>query len=161
MRYNLIIVALIGAAGLMGCQSRGGPPMQIQLCLSLREGDANELKRVFQEIARAEKMDYFDGSAETQRQLEQIDESFDIRKSFPLINIAVRRRDGLGVGGGNAGLPADQVAFGFTSGRDRKETKQFAERVIYRLARTWEVERIPEGQGAFPLDRCNDQRAAR
>jgi hypothetical protein len=150
MGTRLSILAIPIILGLVCCQSMGKRSPQIQFCLS-QDRNADELKRTFKEIGTREKIEYFDWSTETQRQLEQLEPRLQGRQSFPLINIGVRRQDGLGVGGGNAGLPTNQVRFAFTDGQDKEESRRFARRVVARLSQTWQLQQVPAGQGAFPL----------
>lgn len=151
MKNRCVIIAAACAMGTTGCQPRNESLAQIQFCLT--EGsDSEKLKAVFQELGRSENITYFDWSSETQKLLEGSDNRFDIRKSFPIINIGLRRKDGLGVGGGNAGFPAEQVAFGFTSGTDLNEARRFSRRVVNRLTKTWTVHYVPPNKGAFPLN---------
>ena len=152
MRSGIVLMAIV--FGLTGCRSMNHDPVHFQFCLSKEEGDAFKLKEEVKRISRLERIDYFDWSTETQKLLEQSEDKFDANKSFPLINIAIRQRDGLGLGGGNAGLPANQVAFGFTVGSDKKESRKFAIRVFNRLSNIWKITEIFSRTGAFPLDRC-------
>ncbi|HEX5420686.1 MAG TPA: hypothetical protein VFY39_11865 [Gammaproteobacteria bacterium] len=72
----------------------------------------------------------------------------------PVVDIDLGRRDGMGVGAGNLGLPGYQVALGFSKGRDEAEARVFASNVIAVLEKHWAVHRVPNGQGAMPMEGC-------
>ena len=137
---------------MVGCRPGEGPFLQVQFCLTEAAG-ADELKQVLREIARDEGMEFGDRSAETQAELRSFgdDLPIEVRRSFPIINIGVRRDD-IGVGGGNLGLGPDQVSLGFS--RDTPEGRLFAKRTVQRLQRTWKLVKVPNDRGAFPLKDC-------
>jgi hypothetical protein len=150
MRFALITIGVL-AIPLSGCEK--GPQLpHVQFCLS-RTGDAKVLKETIRRIAKEERIQFFDWSSRTEELLRS-DPGSDINQSFPLINVGLRRKDGLGVGGGNAGLPANQVSFGFTEGSSRAEAERFSQKVISRLSQTWNVQRVADGVGARPLKGC-------
>lgn len=149
---SLSAIVCAVAVAISGCEQRT-TPRSVQLCLT-EQNDANVLKRVLAEIGAKEGIEFFDWSAETDQQLRRSDQRFNLEASFPIINVAVRRKDGMGIGGGNAGLPANQVVLGFTNGQDLTEAQAFANRTMARLGRTWSIVKVPKGKGAFPLPHC-------
>ena len=143
---------------LTGC---GGerPLGQVQFCLTEDNGRP-KLEQALKAIARDEGLDYFDWSEVTGSQIESVGAAQDpnIRQSYPVMNIGVRRRDGLGFGGGNIGFPTNQVGFGFTAGKDRDEALALMRRTIVRLSRTWDVHQVTGEKGMLPLD-CSQTRS--
>lgn len=146
-------MVLCGLAALFaGCQRGERPLVQVQFCLH-PGASRDHLKAALREIAENRAMQYFDWSAQTEADLRSLkDLPPEVRRSFPIINVAVRRKDGMGVGGGNSGLPAGQVSLGFTAGGDKGEAEAFAKEVIDRLEKQWDLVRVPADRGAFPLD---------
>jgi hypothetical protein len=92
-------------------------------------------------IAIEEKMDFIDGSKDTERGLSTIDYVDRGRTDgSPTIHLAVQRRDGMGVTAVNVSLPGYRLALGFTEGSSGIEAQRFADKVIARLERNWRVE---------------------
>jgi hypothetical protein len=108
---------------------------------------------VLREIAHNERMEFGDRSAETTEELRFMGNSVppEVRRSFPIINVDVRRGD-IGVGGGNLGLDPNQVTLGFS--RDTPAGRLFANRTVHRLQQTWKLMKVPNDRGAFPLKHC-------
>ncbi|GAA4743690.1 hypothetical protein GCM10023264_06130 [Sphingomonas daechungensis] len=108
---------------------------------------------MLRQIARDEEMEFGDRSAETNEELRAMGNSLapEVERSFPIINVFVRRGD-IGVGGGNVGLGPNQVALGFS--RDTTEGRLFAKRTVHRLQQTWMLVKVPNDRGAFPLKNC-------
>jgi hypothetical protein len=146
-----VFVALVATA-MAGCRQGEGPFLQVQFCLTKAAG-ADELKRVLREIARDEGMEFGDRSADTTEELRSMGNSVppEVRQSFPIIKVGVRRGD-IGVGGGNLGLGPNQVALGFS--RDSPAARLFANRTVHRLQQTWRLVKVPNDRGAFPLKDC-------
>ncbi len=149
---SLFAIVCAVALSISGCEQRT-TPRSIQFCLT-EQNDAHDLKKVLAEIGAEERIEFFDWSAETDKLLRGLDQKFNLEASFPIINVGVRRKDGMGVGGGNAGLPSNQVSLGFTNGQDPAEAQAFANRTVARLEQTWSIVKVPEGKGAFPLPNC-------
>lgn len=147
---NRLSVPCAFALLLIGCRGGEGPFLQVQFCLTERAGAA-ELKQTLQTLARQENMRFYDRSAETEAELEALNSTI-VSRSSPIINIGVRSEEGYGLGGGNSGLPANQVTLGFSP--DTPEAREFAYKAVQRLQRTWEVKRVPKDQGAFALENC-------
>ena len=75
----------------------------------------------------------------------------EVKRSFPIINITAWHGD-ISVGGGNLGLGPDQVTLGFNG--DGPAAQAFANRTVHRLQQTWDVMKVPNDRGAFPLKDC-------
>lgn len=92
-------------------------------------------------IAIEEKMEYIDGSKETERGLNTIDYVDRGRTDgSPTIHLAVQRSDGMGVTAVNVSLPSYRLALGFTEGSNGIEARRFSDKVITRLEQHWRVE---------------------
>ena len=106
-------------------------------------------------VAAAKGMMFVDNSADTQRDLEVVGYADRYRTDGdPVFNVAVKRRDGPGVGATNLGLPSYQIALGFTEGINRVEAEKFTNEVISTLEKYWFVEKLPAGVGATPNSTC-------
>lgn len=140
------------------CQTGAAPRQQVQFCLT-EEANADELRRILQGLARKHDMEFTDRSAETERELRSLgDLPPEVQRSFPIINLYVRRSDGLGIGGGNSGLPSNQVVLGFTTGGSSADRRLFVREVLSRLELKWNVQGAAPGEGARPLV-CAEKRA--
>ena len=140
---------------LSGCtDGKEGPFLTAQLCVQDKAGIVqliDELKAVA--ISRG--MRFVDNSADTERDLGTVGYAGRERADgSPTINVAVERGDGMGVGAVNVGLPGYQVALGFTEGSDGLETQRFADEVIAKLEKQWQLERLPTGSAALPKPGC-------
>ncbi len=140
---------------LTGCRVSGShPQQQVQFCLT-EEQNGDELRRTLQQVAQEHQMRFTDRSEDTENELRSFPDLLpEVRRSFPIINVSVSRPDGLGVGGGNSGLPANQIGLGFTAGADSGQTRVFTQDVLARLERKWDV--FP-AQGLVPLKHCSRQ----
>lgn len=106
-------------------------------------------------VAASTEMKFIDNSEATKRDLTTVGYvGRDRTDGSPVINVAVKRGDGLSVGAVNVGLPGYQVALGFTESSDRLETQRFVSAIIKRLEKHWEVEKLPTGTGALPQPGC-------
>lgn len=137
----------------------GKRPFQIvQLCLS-DEQNLADFKGELQVIAQSEGMQFLDRSEQTKRELQLLAAKGNVETvTEPVINVTVIRKDGLGVGGGNLGLPGYQVAIGFSEGASPTEARRFAQMVIQKLEKQWTVRMVPPGTGAKPLADCSEQK---
>lgn len=126
----------------------------VQLCLANQQGLAT-MESELQSVAQSEKMVFLDNSRNTKESLNTIGYAGNERKDgSPVISLDVGRKDGMGLGVGNLGLPNYQVAVGFSEGSDAKEARQFANRVVERLKQHWRIVVVPAGTGAKPLASC-------
>ena len=153
-RCNKVVLVALVATAMAGC--RPGEPAfrEVQFCLTKTAG-ADELKQVLRGIAHDEGLELEDRSAESNDELRSMGKEVDlppeVRQSFPIINVSVRRGD-IGVGGGNLGLGPSQVVLGFSP--DSPAERLFANRAVHRLQQTWKLVKVPTGRGAFPLKDC-------
>ena len=147
---KLFLVAAISLCS-WGCGSGERPFLQVQFCLTDTGGPA-VLKQVMQDIARDEGMEFTDRGAEAEAELRSIDtQNPEIVSSFPLIMLSARRGD-VGFSASNAGLGTHQVGMGFS--RNNAEARAFANRAIQRQKQKWNLVRVPDDHGAFPLKNC-------
>jgi hypothetical protein len=138
-----LLVASILAAG---CSNQ--PGRILQLCLG-DEQAVGEFKEVLQQIAQESGMRYVDGSSETARKLQVLGQA----QGFELIHIGLRGQAGDGLTVGNQGLSAHEVAIGFPRTQDPAQS-EFERDVIRWLEQRWQVHRLPDNRGAFPLPGC-------
>lgn len=154
-RKSLRAAALITAALLLvGCEPGRRPFLMVQMCLS-NEQDVAALIDELKSIASAEQLEFVDNSRNTERELRAVGYSGHERTGGSrAINVGVLRKDGMGIGAGNLGLPGYQVAMGFSEGSNAVEAHDFANRVLARLKKHWPVEVVPVGTGAQPMAGC-------
>lgn len=143
---------VLSAACLLGsCRAGERPFLIVQFCLNGNE-EVAELRAVATSIAREYRMRFIDNSAGTQdfADSEPLANKV-LGKSKPIIDFEVERSDGLGFGVGNLGLPANQVALGFSKGAERSDTDRFYRRVLSTLKAKWKLYKVPDGRGALPI----------
>jgi len=125
----------------------------VQLCLHDQK-NVLLFKDTMKSLSESEGMEYGDNSAATEKELI----ATKLKQSYPFINIAGTRADGVGWGAGNLGLSAYEVAVGFSDGSNPAEAHRFAGMVIGKLKERWHVYYVPPGQGAFPLKHCTSKK---
>jgi len=141
----LLIGVGLGFSG--GAWAVGKRPFKmIQFCVHDQEG-VNRFKQTLSSIANDEGMQYFDGSAELDRQLARA--KVDVKR--PVVYVGVKREDGSGLEAGNFGLDRFEIAIGFSEGKMPAEARSFSFRVERTLAERWNVLAIPSAKGATPL----------
>jgi hypothetical protein len=159
VRGKLVVISLLLIFGVMtaaisACAEGKRPFLMVQICL----GDARNLALLKQEmraVAQIESMRFIDGSAETKRGLDIVDKEGAAHElNGPVIHMAVERPDSMGVGASNLGLPGYQVVLGFSEGSNPQEARQFAGRVVDRMAANWRIHTVAPGTGAMPLEDC-------
>lgn len=150
-----ISILLPISLSLLACaDGKEGPFLTAQLCVRNEDG-LMQLVAELKAVAAAKGMMFVDNSADTQRDLEVVGYADRYRTDGdPVFNVAVKRRDGPGVGATNLGLPSYQIALGFTEGINRVEAEKFTNEVISTLEKYWFVEKLPAGVGATPNSTC-------
>jgi hypothetical protein len=157
MCLKLLRADVLIAASLLfsGCAQGKHPFLMAQMCLS-DQHDVSAFVGELKSIASAEKFDFVDRSNDTERELKTVGYVGSERTGGSrVINVGVLRRDGMGLGAGNLGLPGYQVAIGFSEGSNAAEARNFADRVLMRLRKHWRIELVPAGTGAKPMANCN------
>jgi len=140
----LLIGVGLGFSG--GAWAVGKRPFKmIQFCVHDQEG-VNRFKQTLSSIAKDEGMQFFDGSAELDRQLARA--KVDVKR--PVVYIGVKREDGSGLEAGNLGLDRFEIAIGFSEGKMPAEAWSFSFRVERALANRWNVHAVPPNKGAAP-----------
>lgn len=130
----------------------------VQVCLA-DQTEIVELAEAMREVARAEGLRFTDGSAETANYLKSVrDKGLVQLDHIPTINMGIEGDYGLGVTAGNLGLPSNQVALGFTAGRNSAKAHKLANHLVRLLSKRWRVQRVPEGQGSLPITSCDKRR---
>lgn len=128
--------------------------LAIQLCLVDEDG-AIEFTKVMREVARSERLSFVDNSTETMDYLNDVRNKGQVKLDYvPTINMGIEGENGLGVTAGNLGLPSNQVALGFTAGRNTAKAHKLANHLVQALSQRWHVQTVPKGQGSFPMSSC-------
>jgi hypothetical protein len=139
---------------LCGCWGVKPPILLVQTCVHDNAGAAQLLDEL-RVVASSSGMQFVDNSSAAKRDLEIVGYSGRERDDgSPVINVDVRRSDGMGVSAINVGLPGYQIALGFSEGSDQLEARRFADDVVKRLEQHWQVEKVPPGSGALPKPGC-------
>lgn len=141
----LLVAAIIPA--ISGCESRR-PIGMIEVCLS-RPGDIERFEEKIRSIGNKNRLKFFDRSLETEQEAEainQVDPSRTYNK--PVINMSLRRWDGLGLSASNINSSDTEAVIGFTSGWDSAEGDRFSEATIEEIGAQWHVARVPQDRGA-------------
>jgi hypothetical protein len=100
-------------------------------------------------------MTYFDRTVETRAEDQALESANGrLRKDGFVMNLGVRRSDGLGVAAGELPGPGYQVGLGFSGGKDEAEAQRFATSVIENLRRHWQVDQISGDVGVEPAAHC-------
>lgn len=157
MKLRLLCKSLWAARGLIlaaslccvvaSCTSEG-PFLLVQFCL--RNGGGEELKSELLIISRAEKLQFFDNSESVR------ENALHVGAAVPkqVISFRIEGPSGMGLTATNLGLGDNQVAVGFTDGRDSETARKFSETVMTVFKKRWEVEVVPKSKGARPLAKC-------
>ena len=130
--------------------------LAVQVCL-VDEGGATQFTEIMREVARSEGLRFVDGSAETRDYLKDVRDKGQVKLDHvPTINMGIEGEHGLGVTAGNLGLPSNQVALGFTAGRNAAKAHKLADHLVHALSQRWHVQTVPKGQGSFPMTSCGE-----
>ncbi|MCM2525909.1 hypothetical protein NDN64_15235 [Stenotrophomonas maltophilia] len=103
-------------------------------------------KQTLSSTTKDEGMQFFDGSAELDRQLAKA--KVDMKR--PVVYVGVKREDGSGLEAGNLGLDRFEIAIGFSERKMPAEARSFSVRVERALADRWNVHAVPPDKGAAP-----------
>jgi len=130
--------------------------LAVQVCLVDESGKA-QFTEIMREVARSEGLKFVDGSAETRDYLKDVRDKGQVKLDhLPTINMGIEGDHGLGVTAGNLGLPSNQVALGFTAGRNAAKAHKLADHLVQALSQQWRVQKVPKGQGSFPMTSCGE-----
>ena len=152
--FSKLFALVIASMLVTGCAPGKRPFMMVEMCLSNEQG-VEEFIKELKSTASAETLDFVDNSSNAQRELKELGYNDGLRPGGGrVIDIRLTRRDGMGIGAANVGLPGYQVAMGFSEGSDAGEAKNFANRTLMRFKRHWLVEVVPNGTGAKPMAGC-------
>ncbi len=147
---SLITIAIL----IEGCSPTQTAFRSLQICVVDQRGVAI-LKGLMREAAAFERLQFIDNSARQGRDLKYIGADGLLKRDASLaIDIHIEGNGGMGVTAGNLGLPAYQVAIGFTEGADPAKAHRLAARLIQVLAKQWQVETISVHKGAMPMKSC-------
>lgn len=153
IRITIFVAALIL---LSACSPAKQPFLTVHACLVDEKG-LGEFLVAMRAIAQDNGMEYFDRSAETQRELQFMHESnVNVPVNRRAINISLWGRDRISIGAFNLGLPDYQVLISFDEGSDPAKGREFSSQVIQKLSKRWPLETVLEGKSAFPLKNCGN-----
>ncbi|MGH8241769.1 MAG: hypothetical protein ACRETY_00295 [Steroidobacteraceae bacterium] len=128
--------------------------MAVEVCLKDAAGVA-AFKQEMQAIARSHELSLVDDSIAAERNVDAVtNPEFRKKLGRPVVSMVANHGDSVIVIIGNIGLPSGQVALGFFDGSTAFDSRQFAQMVVKRLATKWQVEVVPQGQGAQGIESC-------
>ena len=151
---------VIGVSAMALCAARCSQAQEafltVQVCL-VDEGGTVHFIQTMREFARSEGLRFVDNSAETRDYLQDVRDKGQVKLDHvPTINMGIEGEHGLGVTAGNLGLPANQVALGFTAGANAAKAHKLADHLVQALSQRWRVQTVPKGQGVFPMSTCSE-----
>lgn len=154
------LVTLVSTMALVATLSACTPGKRSFLTVEVCFRDAQEFDRFTSElkqIAHQQDMKFVEASAVTERDLRSVgNANVDKMLRNPLVNLGLERPDGVGLIVGNLGLPPNQVALGFTEGKNNiDDAQRFAQTVMQRLGAQWHLKVVPPDQGAVPMKDCD------
>jgi hypothetical protein len=156
MRWTSRGICTVLLLSLLSCGGTEGnrPFLMVQTCVQDKAGIARLIEEM-KAVAVSRRMRFTDRSEETARELKAVDYPGQERADgSPVINVSVRRDDGMGFSAGNTSLPGYQVALGFSEGSNPSEARELANEVVRRLEQYWTVETVPADSGAMPKPGC-------
>lgn len=128
--------------------------LTVQLCLGDQRG-VEHLKRIMYDVAKSQKIEFIDNSRDQAQDLKTMGSYNSVGLDPSLaIDFHLEGKAGLGVTATNLGLPPYQVALGFTEGADAAQARRLSSQLIEALSRRWQVEKVPQGSGVFPMKTC-------
>ena len=149
----MLCIALIGSLA-SSCTSGSHSFLIVQTCLVDVRG-VEDFVGEMRAIASAEHMEFLDANDQVARQLRSANSPLEERShGSRIVDVSVQRADGMGVTAVNHGLPAFEIALGFSEGRDAESARAFADRVVARLGSRWPLTQVPSGMGAKPRGGC-------
>lgn len=152
VRFGVTFIVLL--ACLNGCSGGKRPFRQIQFCLAGRQ-EIPEFTSFMNNIAQTYKMEFGDRSGQTQSELEILHSgNGNVPVNDRIVNIAANHGSDFSFGAGNMGMPTNQIVIGF-NGDDLKQAVPFADATVRELSTRWRIHEVPDGEGAFPLSRCD------
>jgi hypothetical protein len=142
------------AISISGC-AQGEPPIAIaRVCLP-QLSDVSQFKLLVRQWAKSSRLEYFDRSEDTKKELQAIgNPSPNHRSDGFILNIGSVGSDGLGVTASELGGQGYQVALGFSSGRNKSDTQRFIDAAISDLKRRWIVNLLNGKSGVEPMASC-------
>lgn len=141
-----IVVCIVGA-----CHRPSEPVIQYQFCSDIAQ-EMDEIEGMLTEMARRNKMNFLDRSAEAEQESRSLDRQNDkFAQSYPLIMMTIWRPSGPSLTLTNAGLPANQAVVGISGGKE-EDSMQFAGDAARNLSKRWRLVTVPAGRGARPLN---------
>lgn len=160
-KYIRVLIGVTAMAlGAAKCSHPQEEFMAVQVCL-VDEGGAAKFTEIMREVAQSEGLRFLDGSAETRDYLKDVRDKGQVKlEHIPTINMGIEGEDGLGVTAGNLGLPSNQVALGFTAGRDPSKARRLAKHLVRALSQQYRVQTVPHRQGSFALSSCGEKRSS-
>jgi hypothetical protein len=138
----------------ISCTPQQEPFISVEVCLNDAAGVA-EFKQEISTIARAQGMSVFDDSARAEKDVEAlVTDEFRRKVGRPVVSMVIRYEDDVMAMVGNIGLPSGQVLVSFFDHPASFDSRQFADMVTKRLAKTWRTEVVPPGHGALGMEGC-------
>ncbi len=146
--------SIVLACFLASCSQGQRPFLIAQVCLQ-SPADVDLFLAELQHLSISEKLESVDASKSTAQKLAVMGAGDLVKdRAGKVVDVLLRRKDGVGVAATNVGLPGYQVAIGFSAGADDRAASLFAERIIGVIGERWRVEAASGEAGAKGLANC-------
>lgn len=156
---KLSFLSLAGAilVALSSCSSHKEPYLAVQTCIE----DDRAFIATFPSRIAGTAVKYgltvVDHSSETERQLEDIKASGNVKGAVSqTINLGLFQGDQIKVMVGNLGLSRHEVLISFFGNPHDKTDRDLSRDVVGALKQHWPVQTLPSGKGALPMERCKN-----
>ena len=144
-------------AALNSCSSHEEPYLVVQTCIEDDRAFVATFPSRIAGVAVRYGLTVVDHSAETERQLEDIKASGNVKGTVSqTINLGLYRGDRVKVMIGNIGLSRHEVLISFFGNPHEKADHDLSGSVIVALKQRGPVEILPSGKGAFPMEICKN-----
>ena len=139
---------------LASCSQGQRPFLIAQVCLQ-SPADVDQFLAELQRLSILEKFESVDASASTAQKLAVMGAGDLVKdRAGKVVDVLLRRKDGVGLAATNIGLPGYQVTIGFSAGADDRAATLFADRIIGVIGKRWRVEAASGEAGANGLSNC-------
>jgi len=117
--------------------------------------DVDQFLAELRRLSVSEGLNAVDASTSTAKKLDIMGAGDLVKnRAGKVVDVLLRRQDGLGVAATNIGLPGYQVAMGFSAGVDTNAASLFADRIVGVIGKRWRVEVASGEAGAKGLSNC-------
>lgn len=155
--WKKLSLAVAAIATLSCCSSHKEPYLTVQTCIEDDRAFVATFPSKIANVAARYGLTVVDHSAETERQLEDIKASGNVKGSVSqTINLGLDREGRVKVMIGNLALSRHEVLISFFGDAGDKADHDLSEAVVGALKQRWPVKTVPAEKGAFPMESCKN-----